>query len=183
MAIPVLRPLSTTGYNTNRALQYPFSSSIHKAYQMSVSSAPPSISNLISSGSRVNLSVGTYLIPHPDKVEKGGEDAFFVSSHGGGVIAVADGVSGWAEKDVDPALFSRELMANAFRLLENEEVRNDPRSLIRKAHAATTSTGSATAVVAMLETNGILKVASVGDCGVRVLRKGNAFCLFRVLRD
>lgn len=28
------------------------------------------------------------------QVEKGGEDAFFVSSHGGGVIAVADGVSG-----------------------------------------------------------------------------------------
>lgn len=70
------------------------------------------------------LTVGTHLIPHPDKVhflvsivdkqicdfylsfveyfeihfngqvEKGGEDAFFVSSHGGGVIAVADGVSG-----------------------------------------------------------------------------------------
>lgn len=28
------------------------------------------------------------------KVEKGGEDAFFVSSHNGGVIGVADGVSG-----------------------------------------------------------------------------------------
>ncbi|KAK6142177.1 hypothetical protein DH2020_005232 [Rehmannia glutinosa] len=75
-------------------------------------------------------------------VEKGGEDAFFVSSHGGGVIAVADGVSGWAEKDVNPALFSCELMANA------------------------------SSVVAMLETNGILKIASVGDCGVRVIRKG-----------
>jgi len=28
------------------------------------------------------------------KVEKGGEDAFFVSNYNGGVIAVADGVSG-----------------------------------------------------------------------------------------
>lgn len=28
------------------------------------------------------------------KVEKGGEDAFFVSSDNGGVIVVADGVSG-----------------------------------------------------------------------------------------
>ncbi|KAE9460964.1 hypothetical protein C3L33_07130, partial [Rhododendron williamsianum] len=29
------------------------------------------------------------------KVDKGGEDAFFVSSYNGGVIAVADGVSGY----------------------------------------------------------------------------------------
>lgn len=28
------------------------------------------------------------------KVDRGGEDAFFVSSYNGGVIAVADGVSG-----------------------------------------------------------------------------------------
>ncbi|KAK6142142.1 hypothetical protein DH2020_006953 [Rehmannia glutinosa] len=155
MAIPVLRPLSTIAYNTIR-----LNGSVHKAKKL---------------------------------VEKGGEDAFFVSSHGGGVIAVADGVSGWAEKDVNPALFSCELMANASRFVEDEEVNYDPRSLIRKAHAATTFIGSATtwaekdvnpalfscelmanasSVVAMLETNGILKIASVGDCGVRVIRKG-----------
>ena len=29
------------------------------------------------------------------KVEKGGEDAFFISSYNGGVVAVADGVSGY----------------------------------------------------------------------------------------
>ncbi|KAL4322357.1 hypothetical protein AHAS_Ahas14G0202400 [Arachis hypogaea] len=29
----------------------------------------------------------------------------------GGVLAIADGVSGWAEEDVDPLLFPRELMA------------------------------------------------------------------------
>ncbi|KAL3623873.1 hypothetical protein CASFOL_032689 [Castilleja foliolosa] len=162
-------------FNTNRALlQYPFPNpSIHKlTYHKLVSCAPPSVSNFLSSGIGVSLSVGTYSIPHPNKVQKGGEDAFFVSSYGGGVIAVADGVSGWAEKDVDPALFSRELMANASRFVEDKEVHNDPRSLIRKAHAATTSAGSATAVVAILETNGTLRIASVGDCGVRVLRRG-----------
>ncbi|KAK6163196.1 hypothetical protein DH2020_000060 [Rehmannia glutinosa] len=166
MAIPVLRPLSTIAYNTIR-----LNDSVHKAKKL-VCCAPSSISNLVGSEAGVCLSVGTHLIPHPDKVEKGGEDAFFVSSHGGGVIAVADGVSGWAEKDVNPALFSCELMANASRFVEDEEVNYDPRSLIRKAHAATTSIGSATTVVAMLETNGILKIASVGDCGVRVIRKG-----------
>lgn len=38
---------------------------------------------------------------------KGGEDAYFVSSLHRGVIAVSDGVSGWAEEGVDPADYSR----------------------------------------------------------------------------
>ena len=37
----------------------------------------------------------------------GGEDAFFVSDHGDGAVAVADGVSGWADDGVDPADYSR----------------------------------------------------------------------------
>ncbi|GAB4824309.1 hypothetical protein Ancab_007196 [Ancistrocladus abbreviatus] len=122
--------------------------------------------------SEVSLCVGTHLIPHPNKVERGGEDAFFVSSHKGGIIGVADGVSGWAEQNVDPALFSRELMTNASSFVEDEQVNKDPRMLLRKAHAATTSTGSATVIVAMLERNGILKIANVGDCGLRIIRKG-----------
>ncbi|KAL3334027.1 hypothetical protein AABB24_030678 [Solanum stoloniferum] len=119
----------------------------------------------------MSLSVGMYLIPHPNKVEKGGEDAFFVSSDNGEVIVVADGVSGWAEKNVDPALFSRELVANVSSLVGNVEVNDDPRILIKGAHAATSSIGSATVIVSVFK-NGILKIASVGDCGLRVIRKG-----------
>ncbi|XP_017641732.1 probable protein phosphatase 2C 26 isoform X1 [Gossypium arboreum] len=122
--------------------------------------------------SEVSFCTGTHLIPHPNKVERGGEDAFFVSNFKGGVIAVADGVSGWAEQNVDPSLFSKELMANASSLVGDLEVNYDPQILIRKAHAATGSKGSATAIVAMLERNGTMKVASVGDCGLRVIRKG-----------
>lgn len=122
--------------------------------------------------SEVSLCVGTYLIPHPKKVDKGGEDAFFFSNYNGGVIGIADGVSGWAEQNVDPALFSRELMSNASAFVEDDEVNYDPRVLIRKAHAATLSIGSATVIVAMLERNGILRIAAVGDCGLRVIRKG-----------
>ncbi|XVE58966.1 hypothetical protein DITRI_Ditri05aG0005900 [Diplodiscus trichospermus] len=122
--------------------------------------------------SEVSFSIGTHLIPHPNKVERGGEDAFFISNFNGGVIAVADGVSGWAEQNVDPSLFSKELMANASSLVGDEEVDYNPQILIGKAHAATSSKGSATAIIAMLERNGKLKVASVGDCGLRVIRKG-----------
>ncbi|CAN1219249.1 Probable protein phosphatase 2C 26 [Linum perenne] len=131
-----------------------------------------SSSDLNSPRSEVLFCVGTHLIPHPSKVEKGGEDAFFISSYNGGVCAIADGVSGWAKKNVDPSLFSRELMANASCLVQDEEVNCDPRVLIRKAHAATSSIGSATVIVAMLERNGTLKVANVGDCGLKLIRGG-----------
>ncbi|KAG0489648.1 hypothetical protein HPP92_006511 [Vanilla planifolia] len=122
--------------------------------------------------SELCLVVGTHQIPHPSKVNTGGEDAFFVSTYNGGVIAVADGVSGWAERGVNPALFSRELMANASNLLMYEEVNSDPQILLMKAHAATSSIGSATVIVGMLENNGVLNVASVGDCGLRLIRRG-----------
>ncbi|KAG4935186.1 hypothetical protein JHK85_050105 [Glycine max] len=127
--------------------------------------------------SEVSFCVGTCLIPHPKKVNTGGEDAFFVSNYNGGVIAVADGVSGWAEEDVDPSLFPRELLANASNFVGDEEVNYDPQILIRKAHAATFSTGSATvSIVAMLEKNGTLKIANVGDCGLRLIRNGKQVC-------
>ncbi|XP_062086664.1 probable protein phosphatase 2C 26 isoform X2 [Humulus lupulus] len=63
-------------------------------------------------------------------------------------------------------------MANFYYLVEDEEVNSDPQILIRKAHAATSSIGSATVIAAILERNGILKIANVGDCGLRVIREG-----------
>uniref|UniRef100_A0A7N0TGR1 Protein phosphatase n=1 Tax=Kalanchoe fedtschenkoi TaxID=63787 RepID=A0A7N0TGR1_KALFE len=118
------------------------------------------------------LSVGTHLIPHPKKVDRGGEDAFLVSSYNGGVIIVADGVSGWAEQNVDPSLFPKELLANASKFVGDVEVNDNPQILIQKAHADTFSKGSATIIVAMLENNGTLKIANVGDCGLRIIRGG-----------
>ena len=49
---------------------------------------------------------GVANLPHDDKVYKGGEDAFTASER---LIAVADGVGGWANKGVDPGLFSKQL--------------------------------------------------------------------------
>ena len=49
---------------------------------------------------------GSYMIPHPDKKDKGGEDAFYADEH---VLSVADGVGGWVEVGVDPANYSRKL--------------------------------------------------------------------------
>ncbi|KAG2584391.1 probable protein phosphatase 2C 1 isoform X2 [Panicum virgatum] len=118
------------------------------------------------------LSIGSHLIPHPRKAASGGEDAFFANSDDSGVFAIADGVSGWAQKDVNPALFSRELMRNSSSFLKDEEVNGDPQILLMKAHAATSSIRSATVIIAVLEKTGTLKIASVGDCGLKVIRKG-----------
>ncbi|CAI0399465.1 unnamed protein product [Linum tenue] len=136
--------------------------------------------------SEVSLCVGSHLIQHPNKVDSGskffvpdcstlddlflcpdansfhrwkraGKDAFFVSSYNGGVLAVADGVSGWAEEDVYPSLFFfRELIANASGFVPDDEV-----SIIILALQ----------IVAMLEGNGMLKFANVGDCGLKLIRE------------
>ena len=47
------------------------------------------------------------MLPHPDKLDTGGEDACFVNSLGQGAFGVADGVGGWAADGIDPAPFSR----------------------------------------------------------------------------
>jgi len=47
---------------------------------------------------------GVKAIPHDDKAHKGGEDAWAATDR---LIAVADGVGGWARHGVDPGLFSK----------------------------------------------------------------------------
>ncbi|KAF8397205.1 hypothetical protein HHK36_016113 [Tetracentron sinense] len=167
MAIPAFR------YSISHSHQFLISSSHnHDSTLKRRRSLSCASSNLNPIRSEVSFCVGSHLIPHPNKVDRGGEDAFLVSSYNGGVLAIADGVSGWAEQNIDPALFPKELMANASYLVGDEEVNYDPQILLRKAHAATSSIGSATVIVAMLERNGILKIANVGDCGLKVLRGG-----------
>lgn len=177
MAIPILKAAISDSHeffnslsHTTRLLSIPKKRRLIVSASASASASAPSEINPLRS--EVSFCVGTHLIPHPNKVDRGGEDAFFVSSYNGGVVAVADGVSGWAEQNVDPSLFPKELMANASDLVGDEEVNYDPQILLKKAHTATSSKGSATVIVAMLEKNGVLKIASVGDCGLRVIRKG-----------
>lgn len=48
------------------------------------------------------------MIPHPEKIAKGGEDACFANEY---ILSAADGVGGWADSGVDPAIYSRKLIA------------------------------------------------------------------------
>ena len=52
---------------------------------------------------------GSHVIPHADKVYKGGEDANY---HDDSLLVVADGVGGWSAQGVDPAKYSNALVNN-----------------------------------------------------------------------
>lgn len=43
------------------------------------------------------------IIPHDDKLHRGGEDAADSSDN---ILVVADGVGGWADRGVNPGIFS-----------------------------------------------------------------------------
>mgnify|MGYP001808067746 CR=1 FL=1 len=50
--------------------------------------------------------ISVHIIPHPDKVAKGGEDAYYANEN---LLAVADGVGGWNNHGVDPSKYSKTL--------------------------------------------------------------------------
>lgn len=117
------------------------------------------------------LSVGVSIIPHPAKREKGGEDAYFVSDDLR-VLGVADGVGGWGDLGVDPALYSRMLMAGAKYITDNTPSQRDPQEIMSESfHHAVDVQGSSTCCVLVLEGN-LLRTANLGDSGFLVIRNG-----------
>ena len=122
------------------------------------------------------IATGTNL-PHPDKVKKGGEDAFFVriGKNGGGEMYLADGVGGFNEQGVDPGLYARVLTYEAAKakdaMSKNPLARSEPKKLIQAAQEATKLPGASTMVV--IECDGTkIKAANLGDSGFRVVRNG-----------
>lgn len=98
------------------------------------------------------LETGVFLQPHPAKIQKGGEDAALVTDN---IIAVADGVGGWADSGIDPAKYSRQLCQNFDLLIAKDEEKGvyiqDPRRLLIDAVEQTQETGSCTCCIASLD--------------------------------
>lgn len=87
----------------------------------------------------------TVIIPHDDKIKRGGEDA---ADSCDTALAVADGVGGWADVGVNPGLFSAALTKQVIK--EHEE--NPDLSPVELVHDACEKAsgehlGSATLVV------------------------------------
>ena|SRR3990167_1043436 len=114
---------------------------------------------------------GEKMIPHPSKADKGGEDASFVS---GNILAVADGVGGWNEYGVDPAIYSRQLCKN-IQVLAISKVMSflkNPKSIIKKAWEDNKHDGSSTLVVVSLpQDENAIYTSYVGDSGYCILRQ------------
>jgi len=114
---------------------------------------------------------GVKVIPHPQKAYKGGEDAYFAQKN---ILAVADGVGGWADYGVDPALYSKELCSNIESLVKSDfnKYKKNPKQLLIDAAGRTKSKGSSTLCIVNLDQEKPTLYSSyIGDSGYIILRK------------
>jgi len=117
----------------------------------------------------VSLKTGSCVIPHPDKVYKGGEDACFVSNDNR-VMGVFDGVGAWSNIGIDPGLYSKSLASECNDAYEKLKSR-DPLDLLERAWLNSHHiTGSSTACCVVLS-EGKLRAANLGDSGFLVVRR------------
>jgi len=90
---------------------------------------------------------------------------------------VADGVGSWGSDGVDASRYSKELMEAAQEYLDSSSGEEyNVKDLIEHAHDRAHSPGSATICVAKVDPDGLLEVANIGDCGLRVVRGSK--CVF-----
>ncbi|KAG0027606.1 Protein phosphatase PTC7 [Podila clonocystis] len=118
-----------------------------------------------------------------------GEDAFFhVSTPSRVALGVADGVGGWSEVGVDPALFSWALMDNAEAVArqtdvnngsENKEIENnvlDAQTILDGAYSelvkgGKVEAGSSTAcILSLCKLTGTLRASNLGDSAYLLIR-------------
>jgi protein phosphatase PTC7 len=119
----------------------------------------------------------TVIIPHDQKKFRGGEDAAATSDR---ILVVADGVGGWANKGVNPGLYSRLLSKTIVELFEERSsqdgANNDDKFLMELVHeanhhAADQHLGSATCTTVQLTGPNTLKTLNIGDSGYSIHRR------------
>ena len=113
---------------------------------------------------------GVFLNPHFAKRFKGGEDAACINDR---LICVADGVGGWAESGIDPALYSKRLCAIIDVLYRSgdERYQMSPKQLLVDAVKKNEEVGSCTCCLIVLDEKAkILQSCNLGDSGYMILR-------------
>ena len=111
---------------------------------------------------------GTFILPHPDKADRGGEDGFFINDELS-ALGIADGVGSWYSRGVDPGIYARKLMQLTEAAIQAGQ--RDPVKVLRQAYEGNKEQGTATACVAILN-DGQLNSVNVGDSGFIIIREG-----------
>ena len=129
----------------------------------------------------------TVIIPHDDKKFRGGEDAASTTED---MLVVVDGVGGWANKGVNPGLYSRKLtetITASFSAYKKEKeiekdggdgdgvINIDLKKLVHYSNheAAAAHLGSATCTVVRLKDANTLETLNIGDSGYSIHRRSN----------
>jgi len=137
---------------------------------------------------------GSYCLPHPEKADKGGEDAYIMCTAPDGtmITAVLDGVGGWAAVGVDSGMYSRALaerigiefdawvgrqtMMKSRKMPARAFMQESQRPLLTILERAFEHVddlgipGTCTACLSLLLPCGKLHVLNLGDSGLRVIR-------------
>ncbi|KAH7049688.1 phosphatase 2C-like domain-containing protein [Linnemannia elongata] len=108
-----------------------------------------------------------------------GEDAFFhVSTPSRVALGVADGVGGWSEVGVDPALFSWALMDNAEAVAHRStsKIPLDAQSILDGAYSELVQSGkveagsSTACILSLCKVTGTLRASNLGDSAYLLIR-------------
>ena len=93
------------------------------------------------------------------------------------MVAVADGVGGWATQGVDPGIYSRKLCSGALDLVKAnaEAYLKDPQGLMKESWSLVQELGSSTLVLLTLpQDEPKIHVSMVGDSGYLILRNSSS---------
>ena len=124
---------------------------------------------------------GVTNIPHEDKRHKGGEDAWYASHD---MLAVADGVGGWADEGVDPGLFSKKLCRDIGRIYQQDK-KQSLKDILIESVKINEETGTSTAVLLKIDPerpDSHLLTTNLGDSGYMIFRpdeEGNLEQIFK----
>eukprot|EP00566_Odontella_aurita_P009644 CAMPEP_0113577850 /NCGR_PEP_ID=MMETSP0015_2-20120614/29116_1 /TAXON_ID=2838 /ORGANISM="Odontella" /LENGTH=514 /DNA_ID=CAMNT_0000481513 /DNA_START=761 /DNA_END=2305 /DNA_ORIENTATION=+ /assembly_acc=CAM_ASM_000160 len=119
----------------------------------------------------VAIETASRVLPSPEKVSWGGEDACFVI---GRTFGVFDGVSGADKLDGIP-LYSDTLAKQLQKVVpKNGLTIEEMTTVLTEAaeYADVAATGASTAVVGSIGEDGVLRALNLGDCAIVVLRDG-----------
>lgn len=126
------------------------------------------------------LHSGSTIIPHPDKIERGGEDALVVKKK---LIAVADGVGGWASQGVDAGKYSKQLTKTVGEVFEANP-KFAPKDVLVEAWKRTTVVGSSTWVIVILDPETkTISSTSLGDSVYLLVRPTDNNGLVKIFRS